>query len=364
MSDQGQKTEQPTDRRIEKARKEGNFAVSKDFVAALQFAAFISLLAVFSSDWLQGIRDLTRGLIRAGFEQEITAARFYFLYREVFFPSCVPLLLAGALLMAITVFVQLGTTKLGVSVKKLQPDIKRLNPANKLKSIPRQNVPQFFQALVMMPLFLLAVYLVASDKAETFLRLPLLGAEAGLAQIGLSIRELLWKAAGLFLVLGCIDLYRQRRRYVKDLRMTKQEIRDEMKEVEGNPHTKARIRRLQRDLLRRRMMEDAASASAVVVNPTHYAVALRYEVEQAGAPKVVAKGRNLLAQRIRDIAKEHEIPIVENPPLARALYKSTEVGQEIPPHLYRAVAEVLAYIYRIMNGRLPGRPPLAQGKET
>jgi flagellar biosynthetic protein FlhB len=102
------------------------------------------------------------------------------------------------------------------------------------------------------------------------------------------------------------------------------------------------------------MMSDVSSASAVIVNPTHYAVAIRYDVENAGAPKVVAKGKNFLAKRIREKAKEHEIPIVENPPLARALYQAADVGQEIPIHLYRAVAEVLAYIYRIMNGRLPG----------
>ena len=144
--------------------------------------------------------------------------------------------------------------------------------------------------------------------------------------------------------------------------MTKQEVRDEVKEVEGNPHTKARIRRLQRDLLRRQMMSDVASASAVITNPTHYAVAIRYDMDNAGAPKVVAKGKNYLARRIRERAHEHEIPIVENPPLARALYKAADIGQEIPVHLYRAVAEVLAYIYRIMDGRMPGAATGLAGK--
>ncbi len=135
--------------------------------------------------------------------------------------------------------------------------------------------------------------------------------------------------------------------------MTKQEVRDEFKEVEGNPQIKGRIRRLQRELLRRQMMSDVEKATAVVVNPTHYAVAIRYEMSGMAAPRVVAKGKNYMALRIRQRAMDHEIPIIENPPLAQALYKSVDVGQEIPVHLYKAVAEILAYIYRLMNGKLP-----------
>jgi len=117
---------------------------------------------------------------------------------------------------------------------------------------------------------------------------------------------------------------------------------------------KARIRRLQRDHARRHMMKEVPKATAVIVNPTHFAVAIRYQVEGMAAPMVVAKGKNYLALRIREKAAEHQVPIIENPPLAQALYKSVEVGQEIPPHLYRAVAEILAYIFKLMNGRLPG----------
>jgi flagellar biosynthesis protein FlhB len=148
-----------------------------------------------------------------------------------------------------------------------------------------------------------------------------------------------------------VDLFRQRRKYRRQLRMSKQEIREEVKETEGNPQTKSRIRRLQRDYSRRRMMKDVPTAAAVVVNPTHYAVALRYSLDGMTAPVVVAKGRNYQARRIREVAMAHQVPIVENPPLAQALYKSVEVGQEIPAHLYRAVAEILAYIYKLMRGR-------------
>jgi flagellar biosynthetic protein FlhB len=151
--------------------------------------------------------------------------------------------------------------------------------------------------------------------------------------------------------IGCLDFLRVYRRHNKSLRMSKQDLRDETKETEGNPQMKSRIRRIQRDLARRNMMKDISKATAVIVNPTHYAVAIRYDMEGMAAPLVLAKGRNYLARRIREIAMEHQVPIIENEPLAQALYKSAEVGQEIPAHLYRAVAEVLAYIFKLMHPR-------------
>jgi flagellar biosynthetic protein FlhB len=175
--------------------------------------------------------------------------------------------------------------------------------------------------------------------------------DTGLLKVGGSIKDILWKAAAMFLVFGLIDLFRQKRKFMKDLKMSKQELKEESKETEGNPLIRGKIRRLQRDLARRRMMQNVATATAVIVNPTHYAVALRYDHETMATPMVVAKGKNYLALRIRQRALEHNIPLVENPPLAQALYKSVDVGREIPAHLYRAVAEVLAYIYRLTRAR-------------
>jgi flagellar biosynthetic protein FlhB len=176
----------------------------------------------------------------------------------------------------------------------------------------------------------------------------------GLAAQAQTVSSLLWKAALFFLVWGSIDLARARRRYMNELKMTKQEIREEHRQNDGSPEVKMRIRRLRRELLRRRMMSQVAEATAVITNPTHYAVALKYDFGSSGAPRVVAKGKNFLALRIRQRAAEHQVPIVENPPLARALYAGTEVGSEIPANLYRAVAEVLAYVFRIL-GRTPGK---------
>lgn len=184
--------------------------------------------------------------------------------------------------------------------------------------------------------------------------LPLMPYWQGAAVAGRAASELLWKAAFVFVAIGLLDYYRQRKRWMAEMRMTRQEVREEHKEVEGNPLIRMRIRRLQRELRRRRMMQQVPKATAVIVNPTHYAVAIRYQMGSPGAPRVVAKGKNWLARRIREIAVRHQVPVVENAPLAQALYASAEVGQEIPVHLYQAVAEILAYIYRLMRGRLPG----------
>jgi flagellar biosynthesis protein FlhB len=265
-----------------------------------------------------------------------------------------PLIFAGAGMVLLAVFTQLATTKMGISGKKLAPDFKRLNIFSRIQNLPAQNLPIFLQALVLLPVIGWAVYYEASDNLDALLELPWMSAQAAVARVGGTFETLLWRAAGLFLVIGVADLLWQRQRYNKQLRMTKQEVREEGKEMQGNPHVKMRIRRLQRDFARRNMMKEVPTATAVIVNPTHYAVAIRYVMESTAAPKVIAKGKNYLALRIRQKAIENQVPIIENPPLAQALYKSVDVGQEIPGHLYRAVAEILAYIYRLMNGRLPG----------
>ena len=198
----------------------------------------------------------------------------------------------------------------------------------------------------------MAVYAIAKDNLPSFLQLPRQAVDSGLRRVTSSVGDLLWKAAYLFMVWGCIDLFRQQSRFQQDMRMSKQEIRDESKESDGNPQVKQKIRRLQRDALRRRMMSQVPTATAVIVNPTHFAVAIRYNADSMATPVVVAKGKNYLALRIRQIAVENMIPIVENPPLAQALYKSVEVGQEIPATFYRAIAEILAYIYKLRGRKI------------
>lgn len=353
MSDKSQKTEKPTARRQEKARKEGQFPTAKDFVSAVQFLAFVGMLAAWGGGWFFETKQTTRLLLNRAFGPDLNAGELVRLSQDVVTRSFLPLLLAGAMLIALTLATQFAITKMGFSLQKLAPDFKRMNPLAKLRELPRQNLPAFFQALFMLPLFGAAVYFIAKTKLASFLMLPLQGVEPGARQMTASVTELLFKAAGIFVVFGCINLFRQRRRYQQDLKMSKQEIREEGKEMEGNPHVKQRIRRLRRDLLRRQMMKEVPTASAVIVNPTHFAVAIRYRPDSMAAPTVVAKGKNYLALRIKKRAMEHQVPIIENPPLAQALYGSVEVGHEIPVDFYRAVAEILAYIHKLMHGRAP-----------
>ena len=353
MADKDQKTEQPTQRRMLKAREEGNFPSARIFVGAIQFLAFVAMLRSWGATWITATHETMAQLLHHALAPNLDPAFILNLSVELIERTFMPLAVLGCVLIGVTLAAQFMVTRLGVSLKKLAPDFQRLNPANRLRELPRQNIPALLQAVVMLPVFGAAVYYLVRDDFEAFLSLPLKSVSAGAAQVGASIQTLLWKAAFVFMAFGAVDLFRQKRRYQQDLRMSKQEIRDELKEVEGSPLMKQRIRRLRRDTARRRMMQEVAKATAVIVNPTHYAVALKYSMHSAGAPTVVAKGKNYLALRIKQRAIDNQVPLVENPPLAQALYKSVDVGQEIPAQFYRAVAEILAYIHRLMNGRLP-----------
>jgi flagellar biosynthetic protein FlhB len=353
MPESGQ-TEKPTKQRVDKARREGNFPSSREFVSGLQFLAFVTLLVTFSDRWLVTVARAMRTLLARAFTVEITPTEIVALTWNLILPQFLPLIVGGAVLVVVVLSTQLATTRLGISLTRLVPDINRLNFLRKFSSVPAQNIPLFLQALVLLPVIAWAVYYEVSENLDSLLELPWMSVRSAVARIGGTIEVLLWRAAVLFLLVGIGDLIWQNRRYTRQLMMSKQEIREESKEQQGDPQIKMRIRRMQRDLARRQMMKEVPTATAVIVNPTHYAVAIRYTMESSAAPIVVAKGKNYVAARIRRLAVEHQVPIVENPPLAQALYKSAEVGQEIPAHLYRAVAEILAYIYRMMNGRLPG----------
>lgn len=354
MADSGQKTEQPTQRRLDKAREEGRFPVSRDFVTAVQFVAAVGLLVRLAPDISRDARVAFREGIQVAFRTELTLPAVMRLAHRMVFPAMWRLLVALAALAALAAAIHLAVTRLGFSARKLTPDFSRLSPGKRITELPKQNIPALVQAILLLPLFAWAIWAVIEANLGSYFGLPLAGLEAGLATVAMSIEDLLWKSSALLLVFGSVDLFRKIRSHSNELRMSKQEVREELKDVEGNPQIKMRIRRLQRDLARRQMMKEVPKATAVIVNPTHYAVAIRYQVESRAAPVVVAKGQNYLAKRIRQKAIEHQVPIIENPPLAQALYKSVDVGQEIPAHLYRAVAEVLAYIFRIMGGRLPG----------
>jgi flagellar biosynthetic protein FlhB len=346
-----QRNEKPTKRRLDKARKEGQFPSSREFLAGLQFMTFVILVGVGGAHFFERACELEHYFLAAAFRIQLTPHEVVSIYRITLGHVFMPLLWMGVCLTCVSLAGQLGSTRLGFAFEKLAPDLKRLSLIQKIKNLPPQNVASFFQALVFLPLIAFAVYTIARDNLLAFAGLSQVAILPGLQVVAAAIKALLWKAAILFAFIGCLDFLRVYRRHNKSLKMSKQELRDETKETEGNPQMKGRIRRIQRDLARRNMMKDISKATAVIVNPTHYAVAIRYEMDSMAAPMVLAKGRNYLARRIREIAMDHQVPIIENEPLAQALYKSAEVGQEIPAHLYRAVAEVLAYIFKLMNPR-------------
>jgi flagellar biosynthetic protein FlhB len=346
-TDHAQRTEQATPRRRQKAREEGQVAASREFTAAVQFATAVLLLIVFAREVGTGLEQSMRGIIREAFRVSLDANRFYVLAATLLEGPLSFVWALGAVLIGLSLLSHLVQTGFALAPKRLAPDFGRLNPMSRLREIPGENLSQTFRGLLLMPLAGWVFWYVLESRLASFLRLPRQGIEAGTATVSDALLDLLWQAAAVLLVLGLFDLYRQRRKLRQRLLMTKQEVRQEQKDLEGNPQIKARLRRLQREMRRRQMMRSVPEATVVVTNPTHYAVALKYDADTMPAPLVLAKGLDYLALRIRAIAEEHRIPIVENPPLAQALHKSCQVGSEIPPHLYRAVAEILAYIYRL-----------------
>ena len=356
MSDSSNRTEKATPRKLEKARKDGNFVATKELVSAAQFIVFAALLLSGFSAFLLDAVGHTKGLIRLAFgATDLQREGLVFLFRNRLAPAMGGLLLSGLALSATAFIAQMAASQFGISGKKLAPDFTRLNPLQRIQELPAQNFSQFLRSAMLLPIFLGVVTWLASNYSQQFLMLPLLPWGQGVTVVGHSLRDLIQKALYVFLFLGLFDWLRQSQKHSKKLRMSKQEIRDEHKESEGNPQIKAKVRKLQREMSRRRMMADVPTASAVIVNPTHYAVAIRYDLAAGAAPRIVAKGRNHVARRIRELAMKSDVPIIENPPLARALFAAADVGQEIPPHLYKAVAEILAYLYRIFGGRLPGQ---------
>jgi flagellar biosynthetic protein FlhB len=351
MPSASDRTEKPTPRKLVKARREGQFASSKDFVNGLQFTVFVLLLAELGPKLFTAFKDSAGAVLRQAFRSDLGDATLLAVVHQAFAQTMFPLIAGSAILVGTGVLFQLVSTRFSFSLHRLAPKGTNFDPISKLKSIPHKGFASAIQAIALLLVFGALLYWIVVKNAGVLLTLPLASLQIGLETMRSLCLSLLWKAVAFFLLFGMIDLFRQHRRFSQQMKMSKQEVRDELKDTEGNPQIKMRIRRLQRDARRRRMMDEVKTATAVVVNPTHYAVAIRYQHEMMSAPVVVAKGKNYLALRIRARAVDHQVPLIENPPLAQALYKSVDVGQQIPPHLYRAVAEILAYIYKLMGAK-------------
>lgn len=343
-----EKTEEATPRRLEKAREEGQVARSMELTAfSLLITAAVGLLLMGA-----GLMDHLVKIMKSGmyierelaFQPELMLIRLYSLTLEGLI-AMAPLLF---LLLIVAFFAPMLLSGWMISAKALMPNFSRLNP---IKGIARifsmHSAVELIKAILKTVLIGIIAAIVMWVNKDTVMGLLTVPVDLGIARTGdFMAMCFLLTVAGLIFVVA-VDVPFQIWKHTKELRMTKEEVRKEYKESEGDPFVKARIRGLQREAARRRMMSEIPKADVIVTNPTHYAVALRYQSGSMRAPRVVAKGVHLLAARIREIAQEHRVPILEAPPLARALYYHAELESEIPEKLYVAVAEVLAYVYQL-----------------
>ncbi|MEF3191683.1 MAG: flagellar biosynthesis protein FlhB [Campylobacterales bacterium] len=345
-ADEEERTEEPTSKRIEDARKEGNVARSMDLVAAISLTVSIMAAIALLGFMIERMGLLFRyywGLIGQELSVEMELEIAIVTARELFLiivPFAFVIMIAG-IAAHVLQFGFLFTTK------PLIPDFKKLDPIAGLKNLfsLKKIVEGIKTTLKVATAFIIGA-VIFWGFVEELPTVALFDFYKQLEWLSEKAIELAMVMLAIFIVFGAIDLLWQRYSYFKSLRMTKQEIKDEFKQQEGNPEIRRKIRQLQMEMSRKRMMSEIPTASVVVTNPTHYAVAIRYEQGKDRAPKVVAAGVDLLALRIKEIARQHFIPIVENPPLARSLYKQCDPGDEIPEELYKAVAEVLAFVYR------------------
>ncbi len=285
MAGGGEKTEKASPRRLEKARKDGDFPAAREFVSALQFFAFVILAASWFPQWLSTVQAAVRAGIGQAFSVQLGPDDLLTLIVKLASATLTPLALLGLMLMGLTLFLQMAATNMGFSLSRLTPKLSRLSPAQRLKELPSNNIAHFFQAVVMIPIMLWLTWSLVRDRLPEILRLPMMPVAISAVTAGNLLRDALKKSSMVLVMLGAVMLIRDRARYSKRLRMSKQDLRDESKENDGNPQTKARVRRIQRDLRRKNMMREVPQATAIIVNPTHFAVAIKYEQGAMTAPQ-------------------------------------------------------------------------------
>ena len=345
-----ERTEQPTERRLQEARKKGQVPRSKELNTMLSLLlASISLL-VFGGYISQNLMQISVEGFSIPRELAFDAAQLPF---QFMYMASQALLALSPFMAIMLVSVFAGPLLMGgwsFSLESIAFKLEKLDPIKGLARIfSLKSLVELAKALAKFVLLLGAAILVFFSIDQQLLSLSSMTPKAaGLEAATILVQVLLILSATMILIVA-LDVPFELWNHSKQLRMTKQEIKDEMKETDGNPQVKQRIRTLQRQLAEGRMMEDVKTADVVITNPTHYAVALQYLDRPGSAPKVVAKGKDLTALRIRSIAADCDIPIFEAPPLARALYRSTEIGYEIPHALYMAVARVLAYVFQLKS---------------
>lgn len=352
----GEKTEPATEKKLREAREDGKVSKSKELVSAFDLIVFFLLLKIFVSFLGDGFEETFRyaygsmGTLAkqsAGSFSEGEAAAFISSILLEILKLLLPFLVFG---FAVTVIVNILQVGWKVTGKPLKPKPDKFNPINGMKRIiSKDSIFELVKSIIKIALIIYVAYTAIKDDAQKIFVLYDMPLNQALTFCGSVIINAGLKISIVYLVVGLADFIYQKYRFKEDMKMTKQEVKDEYKNTEGNPEIKGRQRQRMREASRQRMMQDVPKADVVITNPTHLAVAIKYDAEKAKAPVVLAKGEDYLAQKIREKAKENGIEIVENKPLARMLYANVEIGEEIPPELYQAVAEILAMVYNMKN---------------
>ncbi|BBE31302.1 flagellar biosynthesis protein FlhB [Tepiditoga spiralis] len=338
------KTEQPTPRKLQKAREEGNIPQSKEFNMAVTFLSLSALLLIFSGTIATDLSNILRDYLSLNVDKvDINILSYGLLKHTDLWVKVMMFFVVAALISLLLGMIQ---TQFLFTFKSLKFDLSKIDPIKGFKNLfSLKSFMEFLKNLIKIIIAGYFGYSIYIEKQPYISKLASVPVLEGVRFISNMIIEVLFKMGLALLILSLFDFWFQRFDYKRNLKMSKKEIKDESKDIEGNPEIKKKQREFMMKIVMSRMMQQVPSSDVIITNPTHYAVAIKYDAEKMSAPKVVAKGVDEVAFRIRDIASENYIPIVQKPPLARELYATTEINEEIPDNLYKAVAEVLAYVY-------------------
>lgn len=347
----GEKTEQPTPHKLSELRKKGQIAKSKDFTSAILITVAYFSLKVFAPGILLRLKDITVYVFsQIGSEFNVSIALL--LLRDVLYTFALivgPLFGVNLLTAIIAEFLQVGVI---FSLEPLKPNFGKLNPiegAKKMFSL--KQVFELFKSILKMAVVIAIIIFVLKEDFIFVLLAQELTAMQVLAVAANLMFKIIIRVTIFYIIIAIIDLFYQRYQFIEQNKMSKKEIKDEYKRLEGDPIIKQRQRETQRQMSQSRQMGSVPESDVVVTNPIFVAIAIKYTPNKMKAPKVIAKGKRLIAADIRKIAEENFIPIVENPPLARKLFDVTEVGSDVPPQYYKAVAEILAFVYKLKKKR-------------
>lgn len=350
----GEKTEPATAKKLNDAREEGKVAKSKELTSAFDLVVLFLVLKIFISylgDKLTGIFTAVYGGIaefievnRTGITSQAIAAFFMKMILN-WMLIVLPFFIFGVIVTLLISIYQVGWK---VTTKPLKPKFDKFNPINGFKRIlSKDSLVELLKSIIKIGLIFVVTYSQVKNHQNELFILYDLELNRAIVLIGSLILDTGLRIALVYMIVGVADFMYQKHKFNEDMKMTKQEVKDEYKNSEGDPAVKGQQKQRMREASQRRMMQAVPKADVVITNPTHLAVALQYEGIERSAPIVVAKGEDYLAQKIKEVAREHHIQIVENKPLARMLFHNVELGEEIPPELYQSVAEVLAMVYKM-----------------